>query len=215
MSTSFTAPVGESKQREIVPSGNHIATCYQIVDLGTVEGQWEGQPTFKRKIRLTFELPDEQRVFNEEKGMQPMVISREFGLSMHENSALRPFVEGWIGKKMSDEEARKFDLHSLLGKAGLLNAVHRMNESATYANISGMTPLMKGMAQPQAYNPQVLVHFNDFANFNWDGYNSLPKFLQDILAKSPEWQNLQNWMAKEAEKEKTTTKKYDSDDLPF
>jgi hypothetical protein len=219
----FHAPVSESKPKEVVPSGNHIATCYQVIDLGTIEGQWEGQPTFKRKVRLTFELPNELRVFNPDNGKQPMVISREFTLSMHENSVLRPFIQSWIGKTMNDDDARKFDISSLCGMSGLLNIIHASKDGKTYANISTMTPLIAGMPAPAPINPQTIIFLDDFENFNWDGYNDLPEFMQKKVAESPEWNHLQNWMATKASSLATppsapsapVTNQTQEDDLPF
>lgn len=220
-SKGFHAPVSESKPKEVVPSGNHIATCYQVIDLGTVEGQYEGQPTFKRKVRLTFELPNELRVFKPENGKQPMVISREFTFSMHENSALRPFIQSWIGKTINDDDARKFDFSSLCGMSGLLNVLHKNESGKTFANISTMTPLIAGMPSPAPINPQTIIFLDDFENFNWDGYNALPEWLQKKVAESPEWNHLQNWMATKeyslapAPPSAPVTNQIQEDDLPF
>jgi hypothetical protein len=217
-SKGFHAPMRESKPKEIVPSGNHVATCYQVIDLGTVEGQWEGKPTFKRKIRLSFELPNELRVFSEEKGNQPLVKHRDFTFSMHENSVLRPFIQSWIGKTMSDDDARKFDFSSLCGMTGLLNIIHKNIDGNVYANINTMTPLMSGMSAPAPINPQVVIFLDNFEDFNWDGYNALPEWMQKDIAKSPEWGYLQNWMSEQKSKptglksKPTTTQ---DDDLPF
>ncbi len=217
-SKGFHAPVSESKPKEIVPSGNHVATCYQVIDLGTVEGQWEGQPNFKRKIRLSFELPNELRVFSEEKGKQPLVKHRDFTFSMHENSVLRPFIQSWLGKTMSDDEARKFDFSSLCGMSGLLNIIHANKDGKTYANISTMTPLISGMSAPATFNPQVVIFLDNFEDFNWDGYNALPEWMQKDIAKSPEWGYLQNWMSEQKSKPtglKSKPTPTQDDDLPF
>ena len=72
---------GESNYT-LIPAGNHIARCYSMVELGTLTETILGQEKQVHKIRLTFELPDELRVFNPEKGEQPCVISKEFTLSM-------------------------------------------------------------------------------------------------------------------------------------
>jgi hypothetical protein len=37
---------------------------------------------------------------------------------------LRPFIEGFIGTKLHDDEAYNFNLEDLLGDACLLNVVH-------------------------------------------------------------------------------------------
>ena len=77
----------ESK-REKVPSGTHIARCYEMIHIGTVTWEYLGEVKETDKVRLTFELPAEMRQFNEEE-MQPMVISKEYTLSMHEKANLR------------------------------------------------------------------------------------------------------------------------------
>ena len=66
----------ESK-REKVPSGTHIARCYEMIHIGTVTWEYLGEVKETDKVRITFELPGEMRQFNEEQ-MQPMVISKEY-----------------------------------------------------------------------------------------------------------------------------------------
>src|SRR5258708_7785057 len=61
---------------------------------------------------------------------------------------LRPFVEGFIGTKLHDDEAYNFNLEELLGDVCLLNVVHTEKDGNTYANIQGASPLPKGMTAP-------------------------------------------------------------------
>ena len=215
----------QKKVSEPVPNGMHQVVCYSIVDLGTQEVQWEGQTLYKRKVRFTFELPNETRVFNADKGEQPMVISREFTLSMHEKSVLRPFIEGWTGQKMNDVVAHQFDIFSLLGKNGLANIVHAKNGANIYANLQSVAPLMKGMSEVEAKNP--IVAFETFG-WDWDAFNALPSFLRDKISNTPEYSAAQSRLVEESMKNaevigspappvkpKEINTSYESEDLPF
>lgn len=191
----YAESTGNYVEREAVPSGMHVARCYSMIDIGTQETQWEGQTKKQRKVRLTFELPVELRVFNEEKGQQPMVISREFVLSMHEKASLRQFLENWRGKKFTEDEAKRFDVTALLGKECLLNVTHTDKNGKTYANIASANPLTKGMVAPDQINETVVLSFH---SFNFEVFNTLPKFLQDKIALSPEYGQLQSELAASA-----------------
>lgn len=215
---SLFAPADNNQRRqsEPVPSGMHHAICYSIIDLGTQPVQWEGQTLMKRKVRFTFELPNELRTFNEEKGPQPMVISREFTLSMHEKSVLRPFVEGWLGQKFANDiAAAQFNIFSLIGVNGLGNIIHTKKGDATYANLQAVTPLMKGMSELIAVNP--LVEFETF-EWDWDTFNNFPQFLQEKLKQTPEWDAAQARLASQPQKKVQPIKPQETseeDDLPF
>ena len=36
-------------KREIVPSGTHIARCYSMIHIGTVEWEWQGETKYSNK----------------------------------------------------------------------------------------------------------------------------------------------------------------------
>ena len=189
MSTPIYAQSAGSTPRELVPVGMHIARCYSMITLGTQETSFGPKP----KVRLTFELPTELRVFSQEKGEQPMVISANFTLSMHEKASLRIFLENWRSKKFTEEEAKRFDVTALLGKECLLNVAHTLKaDGRTINTISSANPLTKGMVAPEQINPTVVLSFEDF---DFDVFNNLPKFLQDDIAASPEYGAIQTKLA--------------------
>ena len=103
-------------QRELIPAGNYLARCYQMIEIGTVREIILGEEKVLKKVRIGWELPTEKRVFNEEKGEQPFVISKEFTLSMHEKSSLRGMLKSWRGKDFTEDEAKAFDITNLIGK---------------------------------------------------------------------------------------------------
>ena len=130
-------------KREIVPSGTHIARCYSMIDIGTVEGEWQGETKYTKKVRLTFELPNEMRDFGGEE--KPMVISKEYTKSLHEKANLRKDFESWRGKSFSLEELKGFDLTSVLGAACNISIIHETNKKGNeFAKIGGISSMTKG-----------------------------------------------------------------------
>jgi len=140
------------KTYEPVPTGNHVARLYQIIHIGTNEFEYMGETKKSDKVRLTFELCNEKKVFKEGDEPKPYSISREFGLTMGKKSNLRPFVEGYIGTALDDEEAYAFDLEDLLGKPCMLTVIHATKGDNTYANIVSASPLPRGLEAPDQVN---------------------------------------------------------------
>lgn len=200
---------------EIAPAGSHVATCYGMIDLGTQKTTFNGETKNQRKVRLMFELSNELRTFEKdgESSEKPLIIFREFGLSMHENAALRKFLENWRGKSFSEDEAKKFDITKLLGKSCILTVQHTNDNGKTYANISGASPLMKGMSDPVRYNSITCLSFVDF---DFDVYNSLSEKTKDKIALSPEYQTLQARLGMASNQTQQPQQPQQAeDDLPF
>jgi hypothetical protein len=160
-----------TKERELIPAGTHLATLYKIENLGTRLQEYLGKPKERKDtlVSMTFELPNEMRKFtknldngSQEEVEKPLVISREFVLSMGPKSNLRPFVEGIIGVQLKDEEAYAFDLEDLLGRSCLITVSHKVSTTTgkTYANITSTAPLMKGMEAPKQFNPNKVFDVN-------------------------------------------------------
>ena len=76
-----------------------------MIHIGTNAFEYMGEMKKSDKVRLTFELSNQGKVFKEGEQAKPFSISREFGLIMGQKSNLRPFVESFIGTSLSDEEA--------------------------------------------------------------------------------------------------------------
>src|SRR5688572_24954203 len=91
------------KTFELVPAGNHIARCFQMIEIGTMTEEVMGKPKKLYKVRVTWELPAEQKVFDEAKGSQPFSISKKYTLSMHEKSNMRKDLESWRGKGFTED----------------------------------------------------------------------------------------------------------------
>lgn len=204
---------------QTVPAGTHVARCYQIIHIGTIVDTYQGEEKLVNKVRIVFELPLETADFG--KGEQPFSIGRDFTLSMHEKSGLRAFVQGWLGKSMTDAEANKFDIATLLGKECMLNVMHRTaNTGRTYADIKGASPIVKGMTCPSLVNSAFLLDY-DSEDFDLR-FKMLPEWLQNKVSSSKEFSDrlersaeTMNKAKEMLEKSGLVSKEESEDDMPF
>jgi hypothetical protein len=79
----------------------------------------------------------------------PLLVRDRYTLSLGEKSRLRKFLESWRGKKLTPDELKKLDLETLLGKPALLQITHNVSGDNTYANITSIMALPKGMTAPE------------------------------------------------------------------
>jgi hypothetical protein len=172
---------------EPVPAGTYIARCFSMVHIGTVMETFQGESKLQNKVRLTWELPLELKVFNEERGEQPYTLGKEFTLSLNEKATLRKFLESWRGKAFTEDEAKSFDITVLLGKPCMLNVIHKVSQKngKTYAEIASVSPMMKGMNCPDQISDTFIFGYDPFEQWRFD---SLPDYLKDKVRGSIEYQ---------------------------
>ena len=129
---------------EPIASGSYAARCYSMIHIGTIEENIMGTNKKLNKVRITWELPTELKVFKEENGEQPQVISKEFTLSLHEKATLRNFLKNWRGKDFTDDEAKAFDIEKLVGAPCMINITHKLSKDGnkTYAEIGSISPIV-------------------------------------------------------------------------
>tara|TARA_R110000744_G_scaffold89619_4_gene174213 strand:+ start:4261 stop:4869 length:609 start_codon:yes stop_codon:yes gene_type:complete len=194
---------GSQKVTELVPSGTHIGRCYSMIHIGTVEWEYQGEKKFSDKVRLTFELPHETREFSGEE--KPMVISKEYTVSLHEKSNLRKDVEMWRGASLTNADLSGFDLTDLLGQPCNVTVVHGTAKNGNeYAKIGGLGKLTKGVECPVQFNETFIFNYHD--NYNAEWLDTQPQWIQDQIKSTDEYTNKQNQL------------KYadtDKDNLPF
>lgn len=174
--------------RQLIPSGNYIARCYQMIQIGTTTEVIMGKTVTAPKVRIGWELPTEKKVFDEAKGEQPLVISMDFTLSMHSKSTLRKTLASWRGKDFAEDEAKAFDVTKLLGKPCFLNVIHRpgvADPTKMYEKIASITPLPKGVTCPDQITPLFVLSYDEWSD---DKFKSLPEFIQEKIKSSSEFQ---------------------------
>lgn len=202
-------------QRELIPAGNYVARAYQMLHIGTVPEIYMGEEKLLNKVRIGWELPTELKVFKPENGEQPLVISKEFTLSMNEKANLRKMLASWRGKDFSEDEAKRFDILKLLGKPCMLNIIHKPSKdgSKTYQEIGSISPMPKGMPCPDPINKtEVLAYGSDF---DWNLFESLPDFIKTKIKTSDEFQKMQQPASHALMNGAATDIVDESDDLPF
>lgn len=144
-----------------------------------------GESKSLRKIRITWELPDETAIFREEDGPQPFVISKDYTLSLYEKANLRRDLESWRGKQFTADELAGFDIFTLLGAACLISIIHMTKGDKTYANVSGISKLAKGMTCGKQVNPAVQFSIDDGKQSAV--FLNLPEWLRKKIADCKEW----------------------------
>lgn len=176
-------------KREIVPSGTHIARCYSMIHIGTVEWEWQGETKYSNKIRVTFELPHEMRDFSGEE--KPMVISKEYTLSLHEKSNLRRDLEGWRGKSFNNKELSHFDVTNLISKECNISVIHKTSKSGNeFAQIGSISGITKGTKCPKQFHDSFIFNYED--NFNEDWLELQPEWIQDPIKNTDEYKKKMN-----------------------
>lgn len=196
---------GESKPRLLPPAGTHVARCYSIIDLGTQTIEYMGEEKDLHQVRVTWELPEEKAVFKEENGEQPFVLSKDYTLSLYEKANLRRDLESWRGRQFTEAELAGFDISKLIGVPCLLSVVHKTTQKGkTFANISSVSALAKGMACPKQVNPNVEYSITDGSN---DVFRSFPDWLKKKIEEAHEWGNGHTPPA--------STPADDDDEIPF
>lgn len=171
---------------EPIASGSYAARCYSMIHLGTIEETILGTVKKLNKVRVTWELPTELKVFKEENGEQPQVISKEFTLSLHEKATLRNFLKNWRGKDFTEDEAKSFDIEKLIGAPCMVNITHKQSKdgSKTYAEIGSISPMPKGLVCPPQINQSFIFTYD---NFDSAKFSTLPDYLKNKMINSDEY----------------------------
>lgn len=209
---AITATNNGGAPRQLIPTGNYVARCYRMIHIGTVEEVILGEKKVLNKVRIGWELPTEMRVFSEDKGEQPLVIDKEFTLSLHEKSALRAVLKSWRGKDFTEDEAKAFDITKLLGVQCMINIIHKPSKkdpSKIYEEIAGITSMPKGLTAPEQINPTFVLSYDEWSEAK---FSTLPDFIKNKMMSSMEYSAMVNPAHTEI---KDVHEAANDDDLPF
>jgi hypothetical protein len=194
-----------------VEPGMYPARCYSMIEIGTIDTEFNGETKKAHKVSITWELPTEKAVFHEDRGEEPFVVSKTYTLSMHEKATLRKDLESWRGKGYTEEEAKRFDITKLLGQPCNLNVIHVPGKEAgkTYVQVASISPLMKGQVCPAQINPLRVLSYD---NFDFEVFDNLSDYMKEKIKSSEEYRKLVEPKATHTEAEETSD---ELNDLPF
>ena len=130
---------GDGQTFQPAPNGVHQAVCVDVVDLGVLDVTWQGQTKRQHKVNLAWQINEDR-----DDG-KPFLVFKRYTLSLSEKATLRKDLESWRGRKFTRDEEMGFDLETVIGVNCLLNITHNQVGDKTYANVSSVSPLMKGM----------------------------------------------------------------------
>ena len=167
-----------------VPEGTHLARCVQIIDLGHQYSEFYDK--WSDKVMIRFELPNELIEVDGEQ--MPRIIGSTYTKSLSEKANLRGMLEGWRGKKFTEEELQGFNLAVLIGLPCMVTVTHRQSNGKTYADIAGVVAPMKGLEAPEQMTESLIFDIDDFDALN--EIDRLPEFIQNMIRKSREWQTV-------------------------
>lgn len=135
------ATAGDSKTYTPAPEGTHQAVCVDVIDKGILEVTYAGKTKKQHKVSLAWqlaELRDDAKRF---------LVYKRYTLSLNEKATLRKDLESWRGKKFTRDEEMGFDVESVIGANCLVNVQHNTVQDKTYANVTAVMALPKGMTK--------------------------------------------------------------------
>lgn len=164
-----------------VSEGTHLAVCNMLVDLGLQTSEVYKNTT--RKVLIGWEIPGE--TIKTEDGEHPRTLSKRYTASLNESANLRQDLAAWRGRDFTSEELEAFDLRNIIGKSCLLNVIHKESNGKTYANISSIMALPKGMEKGVLSGKPTVF---DLDSDPLSAVEELPKWIADIVIKSQTYQ---------------------------
>jgi len=128
------------------PEGIHPALCVDVIDLGLVKTEFQGQERIVPKVKVVFE--SEQKTDDG----RNCTISKNFTASLHPKAKLAEFLGKWRGRPVLPGES--IDLAKLIGACCTLVISHQQNlVGKTYASIDAISKPTKKLAPSGGYDP--------------------------------------------------------------
>ena len=162
---------GSGQKFTPAPSGVHQAVCVDVVDMGVMQVTWKGETKKQHKIRLVWqieELMDDAR---------PFIVQKRYTASVGDKANLRKDLESWRGRPFTDVELAGFDVESVIGANCLLNVMQVQKDGETYANVTAVMPIKKGMTK---LTPRDYVRVQDRTETSANGHDDEPLTVEDI-----------------------------------
>lgn len=170
---SFIA--ADSGNFSILEPSVYPARCVSVIYLGIQKNDFDESQKPKPRLAFEFEIIGKSR----DDGM-PLLMYKEFSMSLHMNSSLRPFLEKWRGRPFTEAELQGFDVSKTLGAPCQLITGTKVSAKGERATIDGI------LATKQADVPaarSMLLKFDADAPDS-STLQKLPEFVQAKIAKA-------------------------------
>lgn len=205
---------GSNKEFKPVPEGNHMARCYRVIDLGTQDVEFQGEPKLMHKVLIAWELSgeaDDGTQLQTDKG-DPMTVSKQYTLSLSKKANLRADLESWRGKAFTDDELKGFDIGQLLGAYCMVTVKHDKKGDKTYTNVASVArwpAALKNSKFEARYGNQLF----DVDNPDKQMFEDFPDWLKEKIESCMEWRGGGQQAPQPTEKKRTAAAGTGFDDM--
>ncbi len=165
--------------------GTYAAICYKLIDIGTQEGEYQGQKTVRRQVILGWELSE--KMTTGDNAGKPFIVSKFYTQSLNEKATLRHDLAGWRGRDFTPDELAGFDARKILGNSCMLSLT--LSDKGKI-KVSSVSKLLKGMEAPKQVNPSIFLSLEP-QDFSQNAFDAQSDKLKAIIMQSPEWESLQ------------------------
>jgi len=156
-----------------VQPGPHVAILVRMVDLGRQYTTYKGEGKWTPKLQLVFELPFNTHVFKEGEEAKPKWIYANFTFVISDNSHLKKFIDGVIGRPLRKEEYT-YNVGELLGKAFIIQVTNtpKNDGSGVWENISSASLVTEQTKSIYTVDWNKVIAKNDIWGFAIDNAGS-------------------------------------------
>lgn len=206
----LTVSAGSAHIAPIEP-GTYPAYCYGLIDLG--EQYNEKYAKWARKVLIMWEIADrDQDLDLGGDHPEPRTISQQYTASINERAALRRDLTSWRGRDFTPAELQKFDLHSVVGAPCMLSIVHREYNNNTYAAISAITKLPKGLVPDDPVLERIVF---DLDTSDLKMMELMPEWVENKIKESKQYKERTGTAPQPVDIDELDLPTEPDDDVPF
>lgn len=192
-----------------IEPGTYTAICYSMIDLGNQYS--EMYDNWQHKVLIGFEIPSE--TYTSESGEESSrSISKRYTASLNEKASLRKDLASWRGRDFTDEELKGFNLANILGAPCMINIINRERNGRTYAEISGIMKLPKGMPVPFGRLEKISFDIDESPLAMID---TMPQWIQDTIRESKEYKARTGQAVADQDPAGELFDRIENDEVPF
>jgi hypothetical protein len=173
-------PVAKASTFTPAPEGTYVARCFACISLGT---QHSERFADSFKVMLMFELPEE--MIETPDGAKPMVVSKEYTLTLSPKSNLGAHLNSWRGRAFTPDELKGFEVSNVVGAPCQITIMHKKSEAGNIrADIAAITGIPKGLKVPDQWHKSIKYEIEHGKS---EVFTALPEWVQKKILGCEEW----------------------------
>jgi len=167
--------------------GTYAAVCTGVVDIGTQLNEFYGKK--RDEVLIIWTLPDE--LIEVEGEMLPRQVNNTYSATISGASRLRALLEGWRGKRFTNEELEGFDLRNILGTSCFVTVKRGVSKAGKeYINVESVSRFPKGVRPLDTGVEPILYCIED--DWAFEELQTLPEWIQNRVKASEQYKAFVN-----------------------